>query len=189
MSATDEPEERYLRKLIEDSSKTEDRLSYSITDQNKSIYQYIVDSWHAIFSEKEHKSDKKRTKNDIVKLIKTDEEAIETIGNVCENLVRPEGSKILNFYFTKDINGESTGADFHLLLAMGLVNRGGLLHLFFTRQCLRDAASTLPNALWICLISKQLSKHSSVGNSSYHLQKGLEVRAAIQFGIVSNGLL
>ena len=81
------------------------------------------------------------------------------------------------FSFTHDPNGVWTGADLNLFLAMLLVNRTGLVRLFFLREGRQNAASVLPNALWACLLCRRLSTFDGVGTDSYYLKNGFQARA------------
>ncbi len=120
------------------------------------------------------------------KQIKSDKQAVEILDLICAFVVTDDSGgadsrpgsdsrelKDLNFMY--DCNGMWAGADFGLIVAMLLVNRAGLAHLFFAREGRRDASAMMPNALWACLICRQLSAHKDVGACSYHLKNGFEV--------------
>ena len=155
IGASDDEEERYLLKLIRNASNV---------------------------LQGDFKGKKVERAEDIL----TDEHAVAILDRVCalvvtDNSERPDsspgaGSKELSgLHFMHDCNGMWAGADFGLLVAMLLVNRTGLVHLFFARKGRRDASSMMPNALWACLICRQLSLHKDVGLCSYHLKNGFEV--------------
>ena len=207
IQASDEPEERYLKKLIEDCYSNKESVCgidsdffQKFKDLLQSFKLFLKDLLSKIKrintdcgdnqgSEKTDTSSKNgkgdedsQKKGKGANGIRDDKHAIEILGQICKNLVH-EGSEKLDFFFTKDVNDELVGFDFCILLAMVLVNRVGLLQLFFTREGRCDATSILPNALWICLISKKLSNHSEVGRFNYHLKTGLEVGFGL--GLVS----
>ena len=81
----------------------------------------------------------------------------------------------VDFRFTHDENGVWAGADFNLFMCMLIMNRSDLAHLFYTREGRQNAASMLPNALWACLLSRQLSNFEGVGTDSYHLKNCFQV--------------
>ncbi len=163
IGASDDAEEQYLLKLINQASKVlkeENDLNPALQNQYP-----VVETAEGIVS---------------------DQHAVDILDRICALVVTDDSEgansrqgsgrrELQGLHFMRDGNGMWAGSDFGLLVAMLLVNRSGLVHLFFAREGRRDASSMMPNALWACLICRQLSVHKDVGVCSYHLKNGFEV--------------
>jgi hypothetical protein len=157
IGASDDPEEQYLLKLLSNASKA---LEGPFKGETVANAEQIIDDRHAV-----------AILDRICAIVVTNK------SEAADGSTGAGSAPLSELHFMHDCNGMWAGADFGLLLAMLLVNRTGLVHLFFAREGRRDASSMMPNALWACLLCRQLSLHSDVGVCSYHLKNGFEVRA------------
>ena len=155
IGASDDPEERYLLKLIRKGHARLQGTGAPLATPEK-----ISDDLEAIL-----------ILNEIVAMVVTEDKAL------------PNDTE---FYFTRERNGEWAGADFNLFLFLVVVNRSDLAYIFFRRDAAQNTASMLANALWACLICRNLAKNPDVGKYSYHLKNGFETTAEQYEGIAAS---